>query len=77
VRADVSSTASQGTGGLSIVSAEQLDRLNFAEGGGLVTVVTQDALSGAVLTAAHADRSELESTLASGEMHYTSRTRGS
>jgi phosphoribosyl-AMP cyclohydrolase / phosphoribosyl-ATP pyrophosphohydrolase len=53
-----------------------LDRLDFAKGGGLVTVVTQDARSGAVLMVAHADREALERTLATGEMHYRSRTRG-
>lgn len=53
-----------------------LDRLDFARGGGLVTVVTQDAGTGAVLMVAHADREALERTLASGEMHYRSRTRG-
>src|SRR5436190_3217584 len=53
-----------------------LDQLDFAKGGGLVTVVTQDAGSGVVLMVAHADREALERTLASGEMHYRSRTRG-
>ena len=53
-----------------------LDRLDFARGGGLVTVVTQDAGTGAVLMVAHADREALERTLATGEMHYRSRTRG-
>src|SRR5690349_22633091 len=53
-----------------------LDALNFEKGGGLVTVVTQDAASGAVLMVAHADREALERTLATGEMHYRSRTRG-
>jgi phosphoribosyl-ATP pyrophosphohydrolase/phosphoribosyl-AMP cyclohydrolase len=53
-----------------------LDGLDFAKGGGLVTVVAQDALSGAVLMVAHADRQALERTLSSGEMHYRSRTRG-
>jgi phosphoribosyl-ATP pyrophosphohydrolase/phosphoribosyl-AMP cyclohydrolase len=53
-----------------------LDRLDFARGGGLVTVVTQDAVTGAVLMVAHADREALERTLATGEMHYRSRTRG-
>jgi phosphoribosyl-AMP cyclohydrolase / phosphoribosyl-ATP pyrophosphohydrolase len=53
-----------------------LDRLDFAKGGGLVTVVTQDAVSGAVLMVAHADRAALERTLESGQMHYHSRTRG-
>jgi len=53
-----------------------LDALDFAKGGGLVTVVTQDAESGAVLMVAHADREALEHTIATGEMHYRSRTRG-
>ena len=52
------------------------DRLDFTKGGGLVTVVTQDARTGAVLMLAHADREALERSLASGEMHYRSRTRG-
>ena len=53
-----------------------LDALDFTKSGGLVTVVTQDASSGAVLMVAHADREALERTLESGEMHYRSRTRG-
>jgi phosphoribosyl-ATP pyrophosphohydrolase/phosphoribosyl-AMP cyclohydrolase len=53
-----------------------LDRLDFARGQGLVTVVAQDAASGAVLMVAHADREALERTLATGLMHYRSRTRG-
>lgn len=53
-----------------------LDRLDFARGRGLVTVVAQDHRSGAVLMVAHADREALEKTLATGEMHYRSRTRG-
>ena len=53
-----------------------LDALNYAKGGGLVTVVTQDASSGAVLMVAHADRAALERTIETGEMHYHSRTRG-
>jgi phosphoribosyl-ATP pyrophosphohydrolase/phosphoribosyl-AMP cyclohydrolase len=53
-----------------------LDRLDFAKGGGLVTVVAQDAGSGAVLMVAFADREALERTLATGEMHYHSRSRG-
>ena len=53
-----------------------LDRLDFGKGGGLVTVVTQDASTGDVLMVAHADREALERTLATGEMHYRSRTRG-
>jgi phosphoribosyl-AMP cyclohydrolase / phosphoribosyl-ATP pyrophosphohydrolase len=53
-----------------------LNALNFTKGGGLVTVVTQDADTGVVLMVAGADRQALEQTLATGEMHYTSRTRG-
>jgi len=53
-----------------------LDSLDFSKGQGLVTVVAQDARTGAVLMVAHADREALERTLATGEMHYRSRTRG-
>ena len=53
-----------------------LDSLDFTKGNGLVTVVTQDARTGAVLMVAHADRDALERTIASGEMHYRSRSRG-
>ncbi len=52
------------------------DDLDFTKGGGLVTVVTQDAVTGAVLMVAHMDREALERTLESGEMHYRSRSRG-
>ncbi len=58
------------------MSTLDLDRLDFTKGGGLVTVVTQDANSARVLMVAHADREALERTLATGEMHYRSRTRG-
>ncbi|HEY2954989.1 MAG TPA: phosphoribosyl-AMP cyclohydrolase [Candidatus Eisenbacteria bacterium] len=50
--------------------------LDFAKGEGLITVVVQDAATGAVLMVAHADREAVEKTLATGEMHYRSRTRG-
>lgn len=53
-----------------------LDALDFTKGNGLVTVVTQHAHTGAVLMVAHADREALERTIATGEMHYRSRTRG-
>lgn len=52
-----------------------LDGLDFEKSGGLVPVVTQDARTDAVLTLAFADREALERTLASGEMHYRSRSR--
>jgi phosphoribosyl-ATP pyrophosphohydrolase/phosphoribosyl-AMP cyclohydrolase len=56
--------------------ALDLDALDFAKGGGMVTVVAQDARTGAVLMVAHADREALEHTQRTGEMHYRSRTRG-
>lgn len=59
-----------------VASSADLDALDFAKGGGLVTVVAQDAVSGAVLMVAHADREALARTLETGEMHCTSRTRG-
>lgn len=53
-----------------------LDSLDFTKGQGTVTVVAQDHRTGAVLMVAAADREALERTLATGEMHYRSRTRG-
>jgi phosphoribosyl-AMP cyclohydrolase / phosphoribosyl-ATP pyrophosphohydrolase len=53
-----------------------LDGLDFEKGNGLVTVIAQDSSSGAVLMVAFADREALERTIATGEMHYRSRTRG-
>jgi phosphoribosyl-AMP cyclohydrolase / phosphoribosyl-ATP pyrophosphohydrolase len=53
-----------------------LPDLDFSKQGGLVTVVTQDAHTGALLMVAQADREALERTIATGEMHYHSRTRG-
>lgn len=57
-------------------AALDLAEFDFDKGAGLVTVVTVDASTGAVLMVAHADRDALEATMASGEMHYRSRTRG-
>lgn len=57
-------------------AALDLDSLDFTKSNGLVTVVAQDALTGVVLMVAHANREALEHTLSSGEMHYTSRSRG-
>jgi phosphoribosyl-ATP pyrophosphohydrolase/phosphoribosyl-AMP cyclohydrolase len=56
--------------------AADLARLDFAKGNGLVTIVAQDARTGAVLMIAHADREAVELTIATREMHYRSRTRG-
>jgi phosphoribosyl-ATP pyrophosphohydrolase/phosphoribosyl-AMP cyclohydrolase len=53
-----------------------IETLNFEKGNGVITVVAQDAHTGAVLMVAHADREALQRTLDSGEMHYRSRSRG-
>lgn len=53
-----------------------LDRLDFTKGNGLVSVIAQDLRSGAVLMLAYADREALERTIASGELHLFSRSRG-
>lgn len=58
------------------MKALDVSRLDFTKSNGLVTVITQDAVTGTVLMVAHADREALELTVATGEMHYTSRTRG-
>jgi phosphoribosyl-AMP cyclohydrolase / phosphoribosyl-ATP pyrophosphohydrolase len=51
-----------------------LEALSFPESG-LLPVVAQDALSGDVLMVAWANRSALELTLETGQMHYWSRSR--
>jgi phosphoribosyl-AMP cyclohydrolase / phosphoribosyl-ATP pyrophosphohydrolase len=53
-----------------------IDKLDFTKSNGLVTVVTQHAVTGVVLMIAHADREAVEKTISTGEMHYRSRTRG-
>jgi phosphoribosyl-AMP cyclohydrolase / phosphoribosyl-ATP pyrophosphohydrolase len=53
-----------------------LTALDFTKGSGLLSVVVQDAITGAVLMTAFADREALEHTVATGEMHYRSRSRG-
>jgi len=53
-----------------------VDTLDFDKSDGLVTVVTQDQGTHAVLMVAYADRTALKKTIETGEMHYHSRTRG-
>jgi phosphoribosyl-ATP pyrophosphohydrolase/phosphoribosyl-AMP cyclohydrolase len=53
-----------------------LSTLDFAKGGGLVSVVAQDASTGQILMVAFASPESLERTIATGEMHYHSRSRG-
>ena len=58
------------------MTGTHLAELDFSKGNGLVTVVAQHAVTGVVLMVAHADREAIDKTLETGEMHYTSRTRG-
>jgi phosphoribosyl-ATP pyrophosphohydrolase/phosphoribosyl-AMP cyclohydrolase len=53
-----------------------ISTLDFSKRDGFVIVVAQDAHTDAVLMVARADREAIERTIATGEMHYHSRTRG-
>lgn len=57
-------------------SPRDLDGVDFAKGEGLVPVVVQDEMDGAVLMVAWADRTAVERTLETGEVHFFSRSRG-
>lgn len=61
---------------MSNATSFDIDALNFEKSNGVVTVVTQDATTGAVLMVAHANREAIALCISTGEMHYTSRTRG-
>ena len=51
-------------------------RPDFAKGGGLITAVAQDAATGEVLMVAHLNEEAYDRTLATGRVHYWSRSRG-
>ncbi|MDQ3264164.1 MAG: bifunctional phosphoribosyl-AMP cyclohydrolase/phosphoribosyl-ATP diphosphatase HisIE [Myxococcota bacterium] len=53
-----------------------LERIDFDKGGGRVTVIVQHRETGEVLMTAAADREAVRLTLETGEVHFTSRTRG-
>jgi phosphoribosyl-ATP pyrophosphohydrolase/phosphoribosyl-AMP cyclohydrolase len=57
-------------------SPKSLDALDFDRGGGLLPVVVQDAATGQVLMLGFANRLALERTLATGQVHFWSRSRG-
>lgn len=59
-----------------IASPADLDGLRF-DPQGLLPVVAQDGTTGAVLMVAWSDRNALERSLATGEMHFWSRSRQS
>ena len=50
-------------------------QVDFAKGSGLVPVVTQDALTGEVLTLAYMNEEALQRTRETGFLHYWSRSR--
>jgi phosphoribosyl-ATP pyrophosphohydrolase/phosphoribosyl-AMP cyclohydrolase len=54
----------------------EIDRIDFAKGGGLAPVIVQDAHTLQVLMLAYMDRAALEETLESGEATFFSRSRG-
>jgi phosphoribosyl-ATP pyrophosphohydrolase/phosphoribosyl-AMP cyclohydrolase len=58
-----------------LAAASDLDRVDFARGGGLVAVVAQHAHTGEVLMLGWADRDALASTLRDGELWLRSRSR--
>lgn len=58
-----------------IAAPADLDALAF-DAAGLLPVVAQDAAAGTVLMVAWANREALERTLASGRVHFWSRSRG-
>lgn len=58
-----------------LMSAQDLDALDFAKHTGLVPVVAQHAADGRVLMVAWATREALEKSLSTGMMHFWSRSR--
>lgn len=53
----------------------EIDGIDFAKGGGLVPVVTQEAKTGQVLMLAYANREAVELTMKTGFATYWSRSR--
>jgi phosphoribosyl-AMP cyclohydrolase / phosphoribosyl-ATP pyrophosphohydrolase len=58
------------------MTALRLEGIDFAKGNGLVPVVVQDHASGAVLMLGYANEEAVERTLATGNLHFWSRSRG-
>lgn len=53
-----------------------IDRIDWDKGAGLVALIVQHAHDGRVLMLGYADREALAATLASGQVHFHSRSRG-
>lgn len=58
-----------------LTTAAALGALDFDRGGGLVTLIAQDARTGDVLMLGFANRLALEKTLETGQLHFWSRSR--
>ncbi|MEW6266437.1 MAG: phosphoribosyl-AMP cyclohydrolase [Thermodesulfobacteriota bacterium] len=54
---------------------QKIIRPDFDKAGGLIPVVTQDAVTGEVLMLAYMNQEALDRTMATGEVHYYSRSR--
>jgi len=52
-----------------------ISELDFAKEGGLIPVVTQEAMTGQILMVAYANLEALEKTLQTHQAHYYSRSR--
>lgn len=52
------------------------DELDFTKAGGLVTAIAQDEASGEILMVAFMNEESFDRTLATGQVHYWSRSRG-
>jgi phosphoribosyl-AMP cyclohydrolase len=57
-------------------ASDPLAALDFTKGGGLVTAIAQDAVTGEILMLAHMNEQSLRETLARGQVVYWSRSRG-
>jgi phosphoribosyl-AMP cyclohydrolase len=55
---------------------DPVDSVDFSKAGGLVTAIAVDDASGEVLMVAHMNEEALRRTLATGEVHYWSRSKG-
>jgi phosphoribosyl-AMP cyclohydrolase / phosphoribosyl-ATP pyrophosphohydrolase len=58
-----------------LTSEADLDRLDFAKGGGLLPLIAQEAHGGEVLMLGFADRAALTASLRDGELSFLSRRR--
>lgn len=58
------------------MNGELIDRIDWDKGEGLVPMIVQHAHDGRVLMLGYADREALAATLASGQVHFHSRSRG-